>query len=176
MSPPLLKHSSHPLCGSAVVWCEATYVVTGVIAATVVVVTTVVASCPAEADRTAAMANGENSAPRQATRRWGSGRATSRTTRGRPSLLVDPESERNGSHIAIIVVVDPFPSKGIFAQGGRRPNNHCIQTPARPEAQLKTARGQRDDGHRPSNHGSGFCGRQGGNRCLNVALTPTKRA
>ena len=82
MPPPLLKHSSHPQCGSAVVWCEATYVVTGVIAATVVVVTTVVASCPAGADRTAAMANGENSAPRQATRRWGSGRATSGTTRG----------------------------------------------------------------------------------------------
>ena len=76
MPPPLLKHSSHPLCGSAVVWCEATYVVTGVIAATVV------ASCPAGADRTAAMANGENSAPRQATRRWGSGRATPGTTRG----------------------------------------------------------------------------------------------
>ena len=38
MPPPLLKHSSHPQCGSAVVWCAATYVVTGVIAATVVVV------------------------------------------------------------------------------------------------------------------------------------------
>ena len=58
MPPPLLKHSSHPQCGSAVVWCEATYVVTGVIAATVVVVTTVVASCPAGADRTAAIAGG----------------------------------------------------------------------------------------------------------------------
>ena len=40
---------------------------TGVIAATVVVLTTVVASCPAGADRTAAIARGENSAPRQAT-------------------------------------------------------------------------------------------------------------
>ena len=58
MPPPLLKHSSHPQCGSAVVWCEATYVVTGVIAATVVVVTTVVASCPAGAGRTAAIAGG----------------------------------------------------------------------------------------------------------------------
>ena len=80
MPPPLLKHSSHPQCGSAVVWCEATYVVTGVIAATVVVVTTVVASCPAVSDRTAAIAGGENSAPRQATRRWGSGGATPGTT------------------------------------------------------------------------------------------------
>ena len=73
MPPPLLKHSSHPQCGSAVVWCEATYVVTGVIAATVVVVTTVVASCPAGADRTAAIAGGENSAPRQATPPSGDG-------------------------------------------------------------------------------------------------------
>ena len=67
MPPPLLKHSSHPQCGSAVVWCEATHVVTGAIANTVVVVTTVVASCPAGADRTAAIAGRENSAPRQAT-------------------------------------------------------------------------------------------------------------
>ena len=73
MPPPLLKHSSHPQCGSAVVWCEATYVVTGVIAATVVVVTTVVASCPAGADRTAALAGRENSAPRQATPSSGDG-------------------------------------------------------------------------------------------------------
>ena len=67
LPPHLLKHRSHPQCGSAVVWCEATHVVTGVIAATVVVLTTVVASCPAGADRTAAIARGENSAPRQAT-------------------------------------------------------------------------------------------------------------
>jgi len=67
LQPHLLKHRSHPQCGSAVVWCEATHVVTGVIAATVVVLTTVVASCPAGADRTAAIARGENSAPRQAT-------------------------------------------------------------------------------------------------------------
>ena len=46
------------------VWYEATSVVTGVIAATVVMVTTVVASCPAGAERTAAMAGGE--ATRQA--------------------------------------------------------------------------------------------------------------
>ena len=63
MPPPLLKHSSHPLCGSAGVWCEATYVVTGVIAATVVVVTTVVASCPAGGDRTAAMQTGRTAPP-----------------------------------------------------------------------------------------------------------------
>ena len=67
LPPHLLKHRSHPQCGSAVVWCEATHVVTGVIAATVVVLTTVAASCPAGADRTAAIARGENSAPRQAT-------------------------------------------------------------------------------------------------------------
>ena len=73
MPPPLLKHSSHPQCGSPLVWCEATHVVTGVIAATVVVVTTVVASCPAGADRTAAIAGGENSAPRQATPPSGDG-------------------------------------------------------------------------------------------------------
>ena len=73
MPPPLLKHSSHPQCGSAVVWCEATHVVTGVIAATVVVVTTVVASCPAGADRTAAIAGGKNSTPPQATPPSGDG-------------------------------------------------------------------------------------------------------
>ena len=43
------------------------------------------------------------------------------------------------------------PSKAIFAQDGHRPSNHCIKTPTRPQAQLKTATGQRDDGHRPSN-------------------------
>ena len=59
MPPPLLKHSSHPPCGSAGVWGEATCVVTSVIAATVVVVATVVASCPAGAERTAAMAGGK---------------------------------------------------------------------------------------------------------------------
>ena len=82
MPPPLLKHSSHPQCGSAVVWCEATHVVTGVIAATVVVVTTVVASCPAGADRTAAIAGGENSAPRKAGD-GDLGEPTSGTTSGR---------------------------------------------------------------------------------------------
>ena len=59
MPPPLLKHSSHPQCGSAGVWGEATCVAAGVIAATVVVIATVVASCPAGAERTAAMAGGE---------------------------------------------------------------------------------------------------------------------
>ena len=73
MPPPLLKHSSHPQCGSPLVWCEATHVVTGAIANTVVVVTTVVASCPAGADRTAAIAGGKNSAPRQATPPSGDG-------------------------------------------------------------------------------------------------------
>ena len=29
----------------------------------------------------------------------------------------------------------------------------CIKTATQPQAQLKTATGQRDDGHRPSNHG-----------------------
>ena len=83
LPPPLLKHRSHPQCGSAVVWCEATHVVTGVIAATVVVVTTVVASCPAGADRTAAIAGGENSAPRQAT---SGGRWEARKDGGNPPM------------------------------------------------------------------------------------------
>ena len=82
LPPHLLKHRSHPQCGSAVVWCEATYRVTGVIAATVVVVTTVVASCPAGADRTAAIAGGENSAPRKAGD-GDLGEPTSGTTSGR---------------------------------------------------------------------------------------------
>ena len=33
------------------------------------------------------------------------------------------------------------PSKAIFAQDGHRPSNHCIKTPTRPQAQLKTATG-----------------------------------
>ena len=31
------------------------------------------------------------------------------------------------------------PSKAIFAQDCHRPSNHCIKTPTRPQAQLKTA-------------------------------------
>ena len=58
-------------------------------------------------------------------------------------VRIDPEGRRNAEHIAIIVVVDLVSSKAIFAQDGHRP-----------QAQLKTATGQRDDGHRPSNHGS----------------------
>ena len=59
MPMPLLKHSSHPQFGSAGVWGEATCVVAGVIAATVVVIATVVALCPVGAERTATMAGGE---------------------------------------------------------------------------------------------------------------------
>ena len=33
------------------------------------------------------------------------------------------------------------PSKAIFAQDGHRPSIHCIKTPTRPQAQLKTATG-----------------------------------
>ena len=60
MPPPLLKHSSHPQCGSAGVWGEATCLVTGVIGATVVVMAAVVAG----AESTATRAGGE--ATRQA--------------------------------------------------------------------------------------------------------------
>ena len=60
MPPPLLKHSSHPPCGSAGVWGEATCLVTGVIGATVVVMAAVVAG----AESTATRAGGE--ATRQA--------------------------------------------------------------------------------------------------------------
>ena len=35
------------------------------------------------------------------------------------------------------------PSKAIFAQDGHRPSNHCIKTPTRPQAQLKTATPER---------------------------------
>ena len=42
------------------------------------------------------------------------------------------------------------PSNAIFAQVGHRPSNHCIKTATRPQAWLKTATGQRNDGHRPS--------------------------
>ena len=41
------------------------------------------------------------------------------------------------------------PSNAIFAQDGHRPSNHCIKTATRPQAQLKTATGQRDDGGAP---------------------------
>ena len=62
---------------------------------------------------------------------------------------IDPESRRDAEHIAVIVVVDFASSKAIFTQDGQRPSNHCIKTPTRPQAQLKTATGQRNDGHGP---------------------------
>ena len=63
------------------------------------------------------------------------------------------------------------PSKAIFAQDGHRPSNHCIKTPTRPQAQLKTATGQRDVGHRPRSKqclGPNQC--QGPTKCLGSEL------
>ena len=63
------------------------------------------------------------------------------------------------------------PSKAIFAQDGHRPSNHCIKTATRPQAQLKTATGQRDVGHRPrSNQGLGPNQCLGPTKCLGSEL------
>jgi len=56
-------------------------------------------------------------------------------------VRIPPEGRRNSEHIAIIIVVDLVPSKAIFAQDGHRLSIHCIKTPTRPQAQLKTATG-----------------------------------
>ena len=62
-------------------------------------------------------------------------------------VRIDLEGRRNAGHIAIIVVVDLVPIQSHFRSSGHRSSNHCIKTAPRPQAQLKTATGQWDDGH-----------------------------
>ena len=56
-------------------------------------------------------------------------------------VRIDPEGRRNAEHIAIIIVVDLVPIQSHLLSRSHRPSNHCIKTPTRPQAQLKTATG-----------------------------------
>ena len=60
-------------------------------------------------------------------------------------VLIDPKSARGSAKKNKAVGSDgasssstSCPSKAIFAQDGHRPSDHCIKTPTRPQAQLKT--------------------------------------
>ena len=67
---------------------------------------------------------------------------------------IDPEGWWDAKHIAIMIVADIVPIQCIFAQDGRRPSNQFIKTSTQAQAGLKTATGQRDDGHAAKPHRS----------------------
>ena len=60
------------------------------------------------------------------------------------NMFIELQSHKNKVGFAVVFSSSSStssPSKAIFAQVGHRPSNHCIKTPTRPQAQLKTATG-----------------------------------